>query len=203
MTPSIASRYCSLVDVADAGRPAALDVVVQARRARAPAGLDALAGAEQEDLLEQVERAAHALGVRVRAEVQALAAVALAREVDARELLVHRDRDERIGLVVAQADVEARPVLLDEVLLGEQRLGLGGDEDELDRLDRVDHLVRAAGHRVGEVAGDALLDRLRLADVDDLARCRRGTGRRPGRRAGACAARRDGIGGLRMSVWRP
>ena len=158
-----------LVDVADAGRPAALDVVVQARRARAPPGLLALAGAEQEDLAEQVERAADALGVRVRAEVDAVAAVALAREVHAREVLVHRDRDERIGLVVAQADVEARPVLLDEALLGQQRLGLGGDEHELDALDRVDHLVGAAGHRVGEVAGDALADRLRLADVDDLA----------------------------------
>ena len=157
------------VDVADAGRPAALDVVVQARRTRPPAGLDALARTELEDLLEQVERPAHALGVRVRPEVQALATVPLAREVHARELLVHRDRDERIRLVVAQADVEPRSVLLDEVLLGEERLGLGGDEDELDRLDRIDHLVRAAGHGVREVAGDALLDRLRLADVDDLA----------------------------------
>ena len=58
--------------------------------------------------------------------------MALAREVDARELLVHRDRDVGIGLVVAQPDVEARLVLLDEVLLGEQRLGLAGDEQELD-----------------------------------------------------------------------
>jgi hypothetical protein len=95
--------------------------------------------------------------------------MALAREVDAREVLVHRDRDERIGLVVAQSDVEARAVLLDEVLLGQQRLGLGGDEHELDRLDRVDHLVGAARDRIAEVAGDALLDRLGLADVDDLA----------------------------------
>jgi hypothetical protein len=54
-----------------------------------------------------------------------------------------------------------------------QRLGLGGDEDELDRVDRVDHLVRPAGNadptHPGEVAGHALLQRLGLADVDDLA----------------------------------
>jgi hypothetical protein len=156
-------------DVADAGRPAALDVVVQARRARAPPRLDALAGTEEEDLAQQVERAAHALGVRVGPEVDAVAAVALAREVDAREFLVHRDRDERIGLVVAQADVEARAVLLDEVLLGQQRLGLGGDEHELHPVDRVDHLVGAARDRVGEVAGHPLLQRLGLADIDDLA----------------------------------
>jgi hypothetical protein len=118
--------------VADARRPAALDVVVQARRAAAPAGLGALAGAELEHLAEQVQRAAHALGVGVRAEVQPVAAVALAREVHARKLLVHRDRDERIGLVVAQADVEARLVLLDEVLLDQQRLGLRRDEQVLD-----------------------------------------------------------------------
>ena len=135
ITPSIPSRYSSLRDVADAGRPAALDVVVEARRARAAAGLGALAGAEQEDLAEQVERAAHALGARVGPEVGALAPVALAREVDAREVLVEADRDVRVGLVVAQPDVEARPVLLDEVLLREQRLGLGVDDERLDVVD--------------------------------------------------------------------
>src|SRR5262245_535408 len=77
-----------LADVADARRPAALDVVVEARRAGAPAGLGALAGAEQEDLAEQVERPAHPLRARVGPEVDALATVALAREVDAREVLV-------------------------------------------------------------------------------------------------------------------
>ncbi len=61
--------------------------------------------------------------------------MALAREVHAREVLVERDRDERIGLVVAQADVEARAVLLDEALLRQQRLRLGGDDDALDVLD--------------------------------------------------------------------
>ena len=111
---------------------------------------------------------ADALGARVRAEVEPVAAVALAREVDARVVLVHRDRDVRVRLVVAQPDVEARPVLLDEVLLGEQRLGLGRDEHELDRLDRVDHLVGAARHRVGEVPADAAAQVLRLADVDHL-----------------------------------
>ena len=55
-------------------------------------------------------------------------------------VLVEGDRDEGVGLVVAQADVEARPVLLDEALLGQQRLGLGGDDDALDVLDARDHL---------------------------------------------------------------
>ena len=124
MTPSIDSRYSSLEHVADARRPAALDEVVQARRAGVAAGLRALAGAVEEHLAEQVERVARALGARVRAEVGAVLAVALAGEVDAREVLVEADRDVRVGLVVAQPDVEARLVLADEVLLGEQRLRL-------------------------------------------------------------------------------
>ena len=46
-------------------------------------------------------------------------------------------------------------------------------------------LEAAARRLAGEVAGDALADRGRLADVDDLARRRRRTGRRPADRA-AC-----------------
>ena len=72
-----------------------------------------------------------------------------------------------IRLVVAQADVEARLVLLDEVLLGQQRLGLGRHDE---RVDPLDHRQQVAAHlraRVREVRRDPLLDRLRLADVDD------------------------------------
>ena len=164
ITPSMPRAVLLLGDVADAGRPAALDVVVEARRARAPPRLRPLAGAEQEDLAEQVERAAHALGRRVGAEVGALLAVALAREVDAREVLVERDRDVRIRLVVAQPDVEARLVLADEVLLRQQRLGLGLDDEVLDVVDELDQ--RPARR---EVRGDALADRLRLPHVDHAA----------------------------------
>ena len=50
------------VDVAHAGRLAALDVVVEAGHARAPAGLGPLAGAVLEQLPQQVERLADPLG---------------------------------------------------------------------------------------------------------------------------------------------
>ena len=164
-----AAAVLLLRDVPHARGLAALDVVVQAGAAAAPPRLGAGAGAEHEDLRQQIERAAHALGVGVGPEVGAPGAVALAREVHPREVLVERDRDERVGLVVAQADVEAGAVLLDEALLRQQRLGLGADDDELDVLDRADHLrVAGAGWHLGlgEVRGDALADRLRLADVD-------------------------------------
>ncbi len=160
--------------MADARRAAALDVEVQARRTAAPARLGRVARAEGEDLLQQVERAADLLRVGVRPEVRAVAAVALAREVHARKRLVERDREKRIGLVVAQANVEARLVLLDELVLRQQRLGLGGDEQALDLVDARHHLDRAARRAralgVREVPGHALADRFRLADVDDLAR---------------------------------
>ena len=97
------------------------------------------------------------LALRVGAEVGAVAAVALTREVDARKVLVERDRDVRIRLVVAQPDVEARLVLLDEVLLDQQRLGLGVDDQRLDLVDhRQQDLAPGPGARVGEVRGDAL-----------------------------------------------
>ncbi len=121
-------------------------------------------------LPEHVERRAHPLGVAERAEVGPVAAVALAGEVHPREILVERDRDVRVGLVVAQADVEARLVLLDEVLLGQQRLGLGVDDERLDLVDHRHQVAAGPRARIGEMRGDPLADRDRLADVDHLAR---------------------------------
>ena len=186
MIASIDSPVLLLGDVADAGRPAALDEVVQARRPRRPPRLRAVAGAVLEELAQQVERVAHALGVRERAEVRAPAPVPLAREVDPREVLVERDRDVGVRLVVAQPDVEARPVLLDEVLLGEQRLGLGLGDDEVDRS------ISSSSPMPPRVDGAEKCDATRfliefaLPTYSTLP-LRRGTGRRPARRA-ACGA---------------
>ena len=107
------------------GASAALDVEVEARDARVAARLRPLAGTELEDAVEDVERLAHLLRIRVRAEVDDTAPVALAREHDARVLVRDRDRDVRKRLVVAQPHVERRAVALDEVLLEMERLGLG------------------------------------------------------------------------------
>jgi hypothetical protein len=95
--------------------------------------------------------------------------VALAGEVDAGELLVEADPDVGVGLVVAQADVEPRPVALDELLLGEQRLGLVLGDEEVDLGDLGDHLGAPAGRLAGEVPTHALANRARLADVEHLA----------------------------------
>ena len=87
-------------------------------------GLRPLARPELEDAVEHVERLAHLLRVRVRAEVDDAAPVPLAREHHARVLVLDRDGDVRERLVVAQPHVERRPVALDEVLLEVQRLDL-------------------------------------------------------------------------------
>ncbi len=94
----------------------------------------------------------------------------LAREHDARVRVGDRDGDVRERLVVAQADVERRPVTLDEVLLEVQRLRLALGDDDLDALDAVDHAVDADAHVAAavEVAAHARPERLRLADVEDV-----------------------------------
>src|SRR5207244_9892153 len=102
-----------LRDVTDAGCAAALDEVIEAGAPGGATRLGAVAGPVLEDLAEEVQRLAHALGVRERAEVGATAAVLLAREVDPWEGLVERDRDVRVRLVVPKPHVVARPVLAD------------------------------------------------------------------------------------------
>ena len=82
-------------------------------------------------------------------------------------LAVEADPDVGIGLVVPQPDVEARPVPLDELLLGEQRLGLCLRDQEVDRRDRTGEAARMRAS--GEVGGDPFPDRARLADVDHVA----------------------------------
>src|SRR5581483_10750434 len=124
-----------------------------------------------EDAVEHVERLAHLLRVRVRAEVPDPGPVPLAREHDARELVLHGHRDVRERLVVAQADVEGRPVALDEVLLEVERLDLGAGDDHLDVGDARWELadLDAPVGRLLEVGADARAQRLRLAHVQHLA----------------------------------
>ena len=126
------------------------------------------ARADREAAQQQIERVADRVGVRVRPEVAGALALAAAHHQRPRELLVERDRQERIALVVAQADVEARPVLLDEAVLEHQRLDLVAHLDPLHRLRRGDHLRRARVHvaRILEVVGQPLAQARRLADVD-------------------------------------
>ena len=115
-----------VVDRVDARRRALLDVRVQARPAESvvPVELGLRARPDRERAQQQVERLADGVRVRVRTEVADALALLAAQHHRARPLLVERDREVRVRLVVLQADVEAGPVLLDEVELEEERLDL-------------------------------------------------------------------------------
>jgi len=64
------------------------------------------------------------------------------------DVIVHRDLDVRIALVVAQRDVEARFVFLDEVRFQNERVRLGRHYDRLDsgRRARPEDTIAQIGH---------------------------------------------------------
>ena len=67
----------------------------------------------------------------VRTEIQRPVLLDAPREIHARIFFRGREFDVRIGLVVAQHDVEFRAVLLDEVVLERQGFALIADENRL------------------------------------------------------------------------
>ena len=110
------------------------------------------------------------LAGKVRAEVGGAVLAQAPRDVDARVLLAGQ-LDVGVGLVVAQQDVEARLVLLDEVVLERQRFFFVVDQDVVDVAGFGDQRagLDVGQPVVGEVAADAVAQVLGLADVDDPA----------------------------------
>ncbi len=163
-------RVVLLRDVADARRVTAFDVEVEARDAAVPPRLRAFAGPVLEDAVQHVERLTHLLRVRVRSEVDDAAPVPLAGEHHSRVIVLDGHGDVRKGLVVAQADVERRPVAFDEVLLEVERLDLGARDDHLQVVDPVDELTQSLPRvaRALEVRAHPWSQGLGLADVQHL-----------------------------------
>ena len=147
--PAPARRSRSLVDLAHARARALLDVEQQARPAQllVAAELVVRAGADREGAQQQVERLADGVGVAVGAEVAHALALAAPHDHGPGPLVAHGDGQERVALVVDQADVEPGLVLLDEAVLEHQRLDVVADLDPLDRLGRGHHLG-GAGRQV-------------------------------------------------------
>src|SRR5262249_42743993 len=128
------------------------------------------AGPEGQELTDALDRAAQALGAGVRPEVARAVVLDAPRVVDAGELLGHRQLEVEVVLVVLGPDVEARPVVFDQVALQHQRLDLVLGLDELEVGDAPDQVRDAGGLRVGsgEVGAETVPQAQRLADVDHL-----------------------------------
>src|SRR5690606_39270540 len=150
-----------------AGRAAAADLVLQARPG--PVAEHAvLATAQLEQLVHQVERVADRADARIRTEVPAGYRAWPAMDRDPRPGFVG-EQDVGIALVVAQQHVVARLERLDQLVLEDQGLGFGAGDRHLHPhgLRQHRHDPRRLRGRI-EVAGDAVLQRARLADVQDL-----------------------------------
>ena len=128
-----------------------------------------LALADAEQLLQLAQGAARRSGARERTEVATRPPSCSAMEGQPRKCIARRDVDVRKALVVPQHDVVARAMLLDQVVLEQERLGLGVRHRDFDRV-RVRHQrARLRRELLGgaKVAGDALLQVARLPDVEN------------------------------------
>jgi len=121
--------------------------------------------------MNQVDDAIGEIGREVRAVVGAAVLAQAARDVHAREALGQGEFHVGVSLVVAQQDVEAWLLLLDQVVLKGQRFFVIGDDYVVD----VDGLAdERAGFRVFptafvKVGRDPRAQVLGLADVNDFA----------------------------------
>ena len=106
---------------ADARPDAAVYVVVETG-ARVVAGYRLGAGPVGEELLQERQGAAYAVGAGEGAEVARAVLGDVPRDVDLRKVLRVVDLDERVALVVLQPGVVGRLVLLDQVALEDKGL---------------------------------------------------------------------------------
>ena len=129
------------------------------------------AASQAEFIAHQVERRSERARVRKWAEVTRAVVLAHPRQLKTGNQIAHVDLDQQVRLVVAERDVVARSVFLDEPAFEQQRLRFGFDNVVLEIPDALDE---SASFHVGslparrhEVAADAFAQVSRLADVDD------------------------------------
>ena len=164
-----------LRDAQVAGGGALIDRRQQAGPEPAPAlvvGFDVeRAGAELEDPLQDLHRAAEAAGAGERAVELHAAGARLAGDLDAREIFVRGDLQIGKGFVVAEVAVELRLDVLDQPGFHQQRVDFALGFDEVDVVRFADELEGAliAGGGGQEVAAGAGAQVVRLADVEHAA----------------------------------
>ena len=169
-----------LIDRPDAGRRAELDVVVQTG-SFVLAGDDPIAGQIRENASEGIQGLVDGPGRRVGAEVSRAVITHLARHRHLGVRFGPMDLDVRIALVILEADVVLRPMLLDQIHLEDQRFQLRSHEDPFD-VRNLPHQTPRLGilARIGvKVRPDAVPQADGLADVDDCPPGRSSSGSSP------------------------
>ena len=131
------------VDQTDAGRGTTPDLILQAGPTPG-AEKTVLARAQPEHFLEEVQRIADGVGVRIGTEVASGRAPGAAMQRQAGKIAIGHV-DVGITLVIAQQDVVARLEFLDQPAFQDQRLGLGMRDCDLDGLDLGDQAARPGG----------------------------------------------------------
>ena len=157
-------------DLGHAGGEAALDLVLQARP-RAPPVERLLAGADAEDAVDHGGGLAPEPGRDVRSAVRVCVLGHPPHHVQPGVLLGQGELQVGMVLVVAEEDVEAGLVALDEVVLEGQRLHLRVREHEVEVGDLGDHVAALGvdGPRGLEVRAHAVAQHAGLAHVEDVA----------------------------------
>ena len=179
-SPSLPSRkatasstlrpYSAGGQLVDAGGRAAVDLVEDAGALAVVEDVVG-AGAQLEPAVHDAQRLADGAGAGVGAEPARPVVLALPgpAHLQARERVAPVEPEDDEVLVVAQPDVEARPVLLDELVLEEHRLLLGAGHHHVEvaeqAVEQRDEVAVVAPPGV-EVAADPGAQRRGLADVD-------------------------------------
>ena len=154
---------------ATAWREAAAERIFHAWPAVLRLRLRAAAGPQRQIALYEAQKRAHIADAHVRADIDRAVVHLDARHDDAR-MLLRRYLDIRVALVHLEVDVKERLIKLYEPVFEDERLNLRLRSHCRDVAYRLDELVQPRrGVRVAEVRRYALAQRLRLADVDNLA----------------------------------
>jgi hypothetical protein len=118
--------------IPDAGRPAPLDMEIQAGPVRRVLRQMPGAGPHREDPPDNLQRLAKRRHVGIGAEIAGAGNRDPPHHQHARERLGERHGDLRITLVVTQPNIEFRLVFLDQRILQQQRLCFVRDNDRLE-----------------------------------------------------------------------
>ena len=168
-----ASPYASgVVEFLDARAQAAADVVLQTRPGMVAPEVE-VAGRDQKVAVDQLDHAVGQAGRQIGSVVAAAVLLQAPGDIDPRKAFAQREFDVRIGLVVAQQDVEARLLLLDEVVFQRQRFFFVVDDDvlEVDGFAQQGAGLGVLGRALEKIRTHPGAQVFRLADVDDLTLC--------------------------------